>query len=192
MDYGQKYAHILQPLRIGNTVFRNRLFSAPNIKSTISDRGSITFGNDLSAESRQRIQGEVRDLIAVMHAGVLPAKLSDKPITEQITGPTLGADTIRKGKNAIVWSGIIVLVFMIIYYGFGGCVATFAVIMNLVLIMMAMIGMHAAFTLPGLAGLVLTVGNEQVTLVGEVVGEKNIEAVKIEGDSCSLVDREWV
>ena len=139
-------------------VFNNRLFSAPNIKSTISDRGSITFGNDLSAESRQRIQGEVRDLIAVMHAGVLPAKLSDKPITEQITGPTLGADTIRKGKNAILWSGIIVLVFMIIYYGFGGCVATFAVIMNLVLIMMAMIGMHAAFTLPGLAGLVLTVG----------------------------------
>ncbi len=139
-------------------VFNNRLFSAPNIKSTISDRGSITFGNDLSADARTRIQGEVRDLIAVMHAGVLPAKLSDKPVTKQITGPTLGADTIRKGKNAVVWSGIIVLIFMMIYYGFGGFVATFAVIMNLFLIMMAMIGMHAAFTLPGLAGLVLTVG----------------------------------
>ncbi len=139
-------------------VFNNRLFSAPNIKSTISDRGSITFGNDLSEDARKRIQKEVSDLIAVMHAGVLPAKLSDKPVTKQTTGPTLGADTIRKGKNAVLWSGVIVLIFMIVYYGFGGVVATFAVIMNLFLIMMAMIGMRAAFTLPGLAGLVLTVG----------------------------------
>lgn len=139
-------------------VFNGRLFSAPNIKSTISDRGQITFGNDLSPESRQRIQGEVRDLIAVMHAGVLPATLSEKPITKMVTGPTLGADTIRKGKNAILWGGILVLVFMIIYYGFAGVVAAFAVLMNLVLIMAAMIAMRAAFTLPGLAGLVLTVG----------------------------------
>lgn len=139
-------------------VFNNRLFSAPNIKSTISDRGSITFGNDLSEDARQRIQKEVGDLVAVMHAGVLPAKLSEKPVTKQTTGPTLGADTIHKGKNAVIWSGVIVLIFMIIYYGFGGLVATFAVVMNLFLIMMAMIGMRAAFTLPGLAGLVLTVG----------------------------------
>ncbi len=139
-------------------VLNNRLFSAPNIKSTISDRGSITFGNDLSAESRKRIQGEVSDLISVMHAGILPAKLSDSPVTKQITGPTLGADTIQKGTSAVIWAGVAVVLFMIIYYGYGGFVATFAVIMDLLLIMMAMIGMHAAFTLPGLAGLVLTVG----------------------------------
>ena len=139
-------------------VFNNRLFSAPNIQSTISDRGQITFGHDLSPESRERIQTEVRDLIAVMHAGVLPATLSDKPVTEMVTGPTLGADTIRKGKNAIMWGGIIVLLFMIFYYGFAGFIATFAVLMNLFLIMAAMIAMRAAFTLPGLAGLVLTVG----------------------------------
>lgn len=139
-------------------VFNGRLFNAPNIQSTISDRGQITFGHDLSPESRQRIQGEVRDLIAVMHAGVLPATLSDKPVTKMVTGPTLGADTIRKGKNAIMWGGIIVLLFMICYYGYAGFVAAFAVLMNLVLIMSAMIAMRAAFTLPGLAGLVLTVG----------------------------------
>jgi len=139
-------------------VFNGRLFNAPNIQSTISDRGQITFGHDLSPESRQRIQNEVRDLIAVMHAGVLPATLSDKPVTKMVTGPTLGADTIRKGKNAIMWGGILVLLFMICYYGFAGFVATFAVLMNLFLIMAAMIAMRAAFTLPGLAGLVLTVG----------------------------------
>lgn len=139
-------------------VFNGRLFNAPNIQSTISDRGQITFGHDLSPESRERIQGEVRDLIAVMHAGVLPATLSDKPVTKMITGPTLGTDTIQKGKNAVLWGGLIVLLFMICYYGFGGFMASFAVIMNLLLIMTTMIAMRAAFTLPGLAGLVLTVG----------------------------------
>ncbi len=139
-------------------VFNGRLFNAPAIQSTISDRGQITFGHDLSPESRQRIQTEVRDLIAVMHAGVLPATLSDKPVTKMVTGPTLGADTIRKGKSAIMWGGIIVLIFMICYYGFAGFIAAFAVLMNLCLIMAAMIAMRAAFTLPGLAGLVLTVG----------------------------------
>ena len=139
-------------------VFNKRLFNAPTIQSTISDRGQITFGNNLSVDDRTRIQGEVRDLIAVMNAGVLPATLSEKPVTKMVTGPSLGADTIRKGKNAILWGGVIVLLFMIAYYGFGGLIAAFAVVMNLALIMTAMIAMHAAFTLPGLAGLVLTVG----------------------------------
>ncbi len=139
-------------------VFNNRLFNAPNIQSTISDRGQITFGDDLSPESRKRIEGEVSDLIAVMHAGVLPATLSSKPVTKMVTGPTLGADTIAKGKNALLWGGVLVLLFMIAYYGYGGLVAAFAVFLNLVLILASMIAIRAAFTLPGLAGLVLTVG----------------------------------
>ena len=139
-------------------VFNKRLFNAPTIQNTIIDRGQITFSNNLSVDDRNRIQGEVRELIAIMNAGVLPATLSDKPVTKMVTGPSLGADTIRKGKNAILWGGVIVLLFMIAYYGFGGLIAAFAVVMNLALIMTAMIAMRAAFTLPGLAGLVLTVG----------------------------------
>lgn len=139
-------------------VLNDRVYSAPNIKSAIGARGSITFGNNLTAEDRARIQTEVADLIAVMNAGVLPATLSEKPVTKMITGPTLGADTIAKGTNAVIWGGAVVLLFMIAYYGFGGLIATFAVLMNLVMIMSAMIAMRAAFTLPGLAGLVLTVG----------------------------------
>ena len=75
-----------------------------------------------------------------------------------VTGPTLGADTIAKGKNALLWGGVLVLLFMIAYYGYGGLVAAFAVFLNLVLILASMIAIRAAFTLPGLAGLVLTVG----------------------------------
>ena len=139
-------------------VMNDRLHSAPNINEPIGKNGSITFGQNLSSDDYARIQKDVDDLVAVMRAGVLPAKLSEEPVTEMTTGPTLGADTIAKGKNAVVWGGIIVLLFMIAYYGFGGFIATFAVLMNLAMIMSAMIAMRAAFTLPGLAGLVLTVG----------------------------------
>lgn len=139
-------------------VMNDSLYSAPSINDTIAKSGVITFGRDLTADSRSRIQKEVRDLIQVMNAGVLPAKLSDEPKSRMDTGPTLGADTIEKGKNSIIWGGSLVLVFMIAYYGFGGVVASFAVILNLLLIMTFMLGLRAAFTLPGLAGLALTVG----------------------------------
>ncbi len=139
-------------------VMNDFLYSAPAINDTISRSGVITFGRDLSANDRTRIQKEVRDLIQVLNAGSLPAKLSDLPVSSMVTGPTLGADTIQKGKNSIIWGGALVLLFMIAYYGFGGVVASFAVILNLLLIMACMLGMRAAFTLPGLAGLALTVG----------------------------------
>ncbi len=139
-------------------VMNDRLHSAPNINEPIGKHGSINFGDNLSADDFKRIQGEVDALVTVMRAGVLPAKLSEEPVTKMVTGPTLGADTIAKGKNAIVLGGVLVLLFMIAYYGFGGLIAAFAVLTNLVLIMTLMIAMRAAFTLPGLAGLVLTVG----------------------------------
>lgn len=140
-------------------VMNDSLYSAPEIRATIERDGVITLGGDnMSAESRQRIQKDARDLIQVMNAGVLPAKLTEQPVTKMLTGPTLGEDTIQRGKNSIMWGGILVLVFMVAYYGFGGLVASFAVLMNLLLIMAVMLGLRAAFTLPGLAGLVLTVG----------------------------------
>ena len=93
-----------------------------------------------------------------MKSGVLPAQLSDEPVTRMLTGPTLGEDTIRSGVNSVILGGIAVVVFMVTYYGFGGLVASFAVFMNLLLLMMVMLSLRAAFTLPGLAGLVLTIG----------------------------------
>ena len=125
------------------------LYSAPNIKSTIHDRGSIE--GDFSTQ-------EADELVSVLNAGSLPAKLKAEPASQLATGPTLGKDTIRRGQNSIAASMVLVLIFMVFYYRFAGVVACFAMVANLVLILAIMITVNAAFTLPGLAGLVLTVG----------------------------------
>ena len=130
-------------------IMDNELISAPTIQSQISDRGQITGG--FSEEY-------VEDMVNVLRAGRLPAVLKTEPITENRIDPLLGADTIKKGGFAIAASLIAVLVFMMVYYRFSGLVACFALLLNLVLILALMILIKGAFTLPGLAGLVLTVG----------------------------------
>ena len=130
-------------------IMDGELISAPTIQSRISDRGQITgrFSDE-----------EVEELVNVLRAGRLPAVLKTEPITENRIDPLLGEDTIKKGKFAIGTSIAAVLVFMVIYYRFAGLVACFALLLNLVLILALMIVIRGAFTLPGLAGLVLTVG----------------------------------
>ena len=130
-------------------VLSGYLFSAPTIRSTIHESGTITgnFTNESAGE-----------LVAVLNAGSLPAALNTEPASQLATGPTLGVDTIERGRTAIAASMLLVLVFMVFYYRFAGIVACSAMIVNLVLILAIMITVNAAFTLPGLAGLVLTVG----------------------------------
>lgn len=130
-------------------VLNGFLYSAPAIRSTIYNRGEITGGFT---------RAEVEDLVDVLNAGSLPAALKKNPISKLSTGPTLGRDTIERGKYAILLSMAMVLVFMLIYYRFCGIVASLALVTNLVLILGVMIVIRADFTLPGLAGLVLTIG----------------------------------
>ena len=130
-------------------IMDGELISAPTIQSTISDRGTITG---------RFSQEEVDFLVNVLRAGRLPAVLKDPPISESQISPLLGIDTIRKGKLAIGSSIVAVLLFMLVYYRFAGVVACLALVLNLMLILAMMILIGAAFTLPGLAGLVLTVG----------------------------------
>ncbi len=125
------------------------LQSAPAIQSTIFNQGEITG---------RFTKEEVDELVGVLNAGSLPAALNPNPIAEMVIGPTLGQDTIDRGKWAIGGSMLLVLIFMLFYYRFSGVVACMALVMNLVLILAVMITIKAAFTLPGLAGLVLTVG----------------------------------
>ncbi len=125
------------------------LQSAPALQSPIREQGQITGLDD---------QAEVQETVAVLNAGGLPTSLRKAPISELVTGPTLGQDTINRGKWAISVSMVIVLVFMLFYYRFAGIVACLALVANLLLILAVMITIKAAFTLPGLAGLVLTVG----------------------------------
>jgi len=125
------------------------LLSAPTINSVIAKQGQITgsFTRD-----------EVERLVAVLEAGQLPAALTPQPIAENQIDATLGKDTITKGFYSIAVSLLLVLVFILIYYRFSGILACLALMLNLALILATMVLINQPLTLPGLAGLVLTVG----------------------------------
>lgn len=130
-------------------VLDDNLLSAPNILQPIRKEGRITG---------RFTRTEVEDLVAILKAGQLPAALTKQPIAENAIDATLGADTIDKGKKAIGASLILVLVFILIYYRFSGVVACLALMLNLAMILATMVLINQPLTLPGLAGLVLTVG----------------------------------
>ena len=130
-------------------VLDGELLSAPDLNSVIRESGQIT--GDFT-------QADVKWLVGVLNAGRLPAALNKAPISEQRVEPTLGLATIESGKRAIGISLIVIALFMPLYYRFSGLVACFALVMNLVLVLGVMLAIGATFTLPGLAGLVLTVG----------------------------------
>lgn len=130
-------------------VLDDTLLSAPTINEPISKQGRITG---------QFTRDEVDKLVSFLEAGQLPAALLPQPIAENQVGATLGSDTITKGTYSIVGSLLLVLVFILIYYRFAGVIACIALVMNLAMILATMVLINQPLTLPGLAGLVLTVG----------------------------------
>ncbi len=131
-------------------VLDKRLIGAPSIRTTISAHGQISGG--------AMTEDEVDFIISILQAGRLPASLNKLPISEEIISPTLGQVTIEKGEFAITVSLITVLVFMLFYYRFSGVIACLALAANLLLLLAMMVLIKAAFTLPGMAGIVLTIG----------------------------------
>jgi SecD/SecF fusion protein len=129
-------------------VLDEKLYSAPAINTQIFGRGEIT--GDYS-------QKEAEDLAAPLSAGALPAQLTDQPISETFVGPQLGHDNLRAGLISCVAGLVVVAVFMIGYYYLSGVVAFIAVLINLVIICGCMAFINATFTLPGIAGVVLSV-----------------------------------
>ncbi|MEN1678922.1 MAG: protein translocase subunit SecD [Planctomycetota bacterium] len=128
----------------------NELISAPNINEVISGAGQIS-GSTMTEE-------EVDGIVSVLRAGSLPAELNKTPLSVDVVSPTLGKLTVQQAARAITASLIAVLVFMALYYRYAGIVACLALVANLLLVVGLMVMMDAAFTLPGMAGLVLTVG----------------------------------
>lgn len=131
-------------------VLDNKLISAPEIRERIRGSGEIS-GDTMGQE-------EVDFIVDILNAGSLPTQLSKEPISSETISPTIGAETVEKGKKAIIFSLVAVMVFMLFYYRFAGIVACLALGANLLLIVGLMVLFKAAFTLPGLAGLVLTIG----------------------------------
>jgi preprotein translocase subunit SecD len=128
-------------------VLEKRVYSAPVIQSRIDDSGRID-GN-FSQES-------AHDLALVLRAGALPASI--KYLEERTVGPSLGADSIRHGVQASVLSLLVVMIFMVFYYRLSGVNAVLALILNLVILLAALAMFGAVLTLPGIAGVILTIG----------------------------------
>ena len=99
---------------------------------------------------------EAKDIANVLRAGELPAPVNI--IEERTIGPSLGSDSIESGKKAMLVGLVAVIIFMIIYYKGAGILATTALLLNLILVIAILAGLNATLTLPGIAGLILTIG----------------------------------
>ncbi|MFH1734276.1 MAG: protein translocase subunit SecD [bacterium] len=129
-------------------VLDKHVYMAPVIKVKIPDGRAIIEGSD-SMEA-------ARDLAIVLRAGALPAPVDF--IEERTVGPSLGHDSIAKGKFSALLSLIIVGLFMLIYYRFAGLFANIALILNIFFIMAILAGFQGTLTMPGIAGIILTIG----------------------------------
>ena len=129
-------------------VLDNTIYSAPVIQDRITGgRAQITGTFSMQ---------EANDLAIVLRAGALPAPL--KIIQDLTVGPSLGKDSIEKGVQATLFAGAMVAVFMIVYYRMSGVIADFALVLNLLCLIGALSALNATLTLPGIAGIVLTIG----------------------------------
>jgi len=129
-------------------VLDHNVFSAPVIEEKIpTGQARITGGFDMN---------EARDLAIVLRAGALPAPV--EIIEERTVGPSLGADSIHMGVRAALIGLAIVVLFMIIYYKFAGLIADLALVLNIFFVMSVLAGLGATLTLPGIAGIILTIG----------------------------------
>lgn len=129
-------------------VLDSKVNSAPVIQDRIS-------GGKAQITGRYSMD-EARDLAIVLRAGALPAPV--KIIEERTVGPSLGKDSIEKGFKSMLIGGAVVILFMIIYYGFSGIIADIALLMNILFIMAGLAFFSATLTLPGIAGMILTIG----------------------------------
>ena len=129
-------------------VLDDHVYSAPNINEKISG-GKAQISGSFSDET-------ARDLAIVLRAGSLPAPV--KFLEERSVGPSLGKDSITKGFKSMIIGGIIVIIFMVIYYGMSGVIADIALLLNIIFILAGLAFFEATLTLPGIAGIILTIG----------------------------------
>lgn len=129
-------------------VLDDEVVSAPRIQSVIPGGEGVITGNFTTDEAK--------DLALVLSAGALPAPVN--VIEDRTISPSLGSDSIRSGVLAGIWGLVLVLAFMVVYYLFGGLVANVALFLNIVLLMGGMAFFNATLTLPGIAGIILTIG----------------------------------
>jgi len=159
-------------------VLDNKVYTAPGVSS-----GPISGG-------RSEITGsftvnETKDIANVLRAGKLPA--SAEIIQSEIVGPSLGQEAIDSGFNSFTLAMVLVLLWMILYYGRAGLFADIALLLNIVLIFGVLVSLNAVLTLPGIAGIVLTIGMsvDANVLIFERIKE---ELAKGKGKALAIAD----
>jgi preprotein translocase subunit SecD len=148
---GAREFDLLTAANIGKrmaVVLDGKVYSAPVIRDRISGGRAVIEGTFTTAEAN--------DLAVVLRAGALPAPL--KTLQDLTVGPSLGQDSIDKGLRTTISAGAIVLIFMIVYYRLSGFIANMAIFLNLICLLGALSGLNATLTLPGIAGIILTIG----------------------------------
>ena len=129
-------------------ILDGNVYSAPVIREKISG-GKAQISGSFTYET-------ATDLAIVLRAGALPAPVN---IIQNVTvGPSLGEDSIKAGVNAAIMGGLVVLGFMLFYYRLSGLIADFAMMLNIIMLLGAMAWFSATLTLPGIAGIILTIG----------------------------------
>lgn len=154
IDFDKKGGRIFEKITEENVkkrlaiVLDNKVYSAPVIQEKISG-GQARITGRFTAE-------EARDLAIVLRAGALPAPVNI--LEERTVGPSLGTDSIRMGVVSGIIGGLLVVIFMALYYKLSGVMANFALLVNALLMCAGLAAFQATLTLPGIAGFILTIG----------------------------------
>jgi preprotein translocase subunit SecD len=134
-------------------VLDNIVHSAPVLQTRISNgRAVITLGRG----NHDQMMKEAKDISTVLRAGALPTQLDF--LEQRVVGPSLGQDSIHKGAMASLIGAALVFFFVIIYYRVSGLIAVLTLVLNVLFVLACLVGLEATLTLPGIAGIALTVG----------------------------------
>ncbi len=148
-------------------ILDNKVFMAPTIQSKISSGGTQISGFNNKQEAE--------DIASILKAGELAAPINILQVN--YIGPSLGQDSINSGSFSLLMGLLFVLIFMIVYYKFSGLISSIALILNLLFVLSVLITMDAVLTLPGMAGLLLTIGmtvDANVIIFERIREEKNM------------------
>jgi SecD/SecF fusion protein len=148
--------------------------SAPSIESRIPRQGVITGSFT---------QTQVEDMVNKLNAGSLPARLIEQPISINTIGPSIGADNRDQGIKAGIIGLVVVIVCMAVYYCLAGSIADVALLMNMLFVLAIMAGVKATFTLPGIAGIILTIG---MSVDANVLVFERIREEQLKGSSLRI------
>ncbi len=154
LDFNQRGARLFGEITAANVnrrlaiILDGTIYSAPVIKEAIPGGKAVISGSFTPDEAK--------DLAIVLRSGALPAPVS--VAEERTVGPTLGRDSIQQGIRSFVVGGVLVVLFMLVYYKFAGLLADLALVWNILFMVAALAAFGATLTLPGIAGIVLTLG----------------------------------